>query len=440
MTRPVPSTGTIRLPAPLESQLIRPEDPSYSRWRSTYTRTFRPGGVLIPEDAATVAHALSAVQDESYPLSIRSGGHGMAGRSSNNGGLVIDLSQLNGIEVLNRDRPLVRIGAGARWGTVAQRLATEGWAISSGDHGNVGLGGLATGGGVGWLARSYGLTIDNIVAADLVTVDGRQLHVSADQEPEIFWALRGAGAGLGAVVSFDIEAMPLEQVGIARLGYRVDSDGRTLSAWASALAESPRELSAMAMLMAHGDDLILDVTAVIGPGSEPMIREALDPLLGAGPTHANAQLAPYSALVSSAHEHPNIGQQQVTSTTAVLPPVDEETARALVQTAMSAQRPALQFRSLDAAVTDPDSSDTAFAHRAHQLLVVGMTGGADADEALATAWQPLAAHSEGAYPGFESRLDPAAFARAYPGQTGERVQRAWEHLDPQGRLRPMPPK
>ncbi|SNT63158.1 FAD/FMN-containing dehydrogenase [Asanoa hainanensis] len=427
----------LRLPDHLERFLIEPDDPAYARVSSTYTTKARPAGVLFPRGDQDIADALAAVADTSLPLSIRSGGHGLSGRSTNDGGLVIDLSQLDQIEVVDRDRHLVRIGPGARWGTVAERLATEGLVISSGDHGNVGVGGSATGGGVGWLARGYGLTIDHVRAAELITVDGRRLRVTDTTEGDLFWALRGAGAGIGVITAYEIEAMPLTGVGVAGLTYLVEPHGQTLAAWAAALSRSPRELSAMANLMMQGDNLVLSVTAVVASSHEDVIRDALAPLLAAGPVHAQTQVVPYDALVSPAHQHANVGQQAATATSAALRELDEDAARALARAARSRHRPLIQFRSLDGAVRDVDPDATAFHHRSHQFLVAGVVFGSHRDAALADAWGPVAALADGAYPGFESRGDADSFRRAYPGQTGQRVSATWQRMDPRGLIRPI---
>lgn len=159
-------------PPELRNRIVLPGDDRYRLLRSTYTTVASPAAVLLPETTAQVVTALRHAREQDLPLSVRSGGHGLSGRSSNDGGLVIDLSAMNRVKVLDRARRLVRVEAGARWAHVARALAPYGLAISSGDHGNVGAGGLATGGGIGWLARHYGLTIDHIRAAEVVLADG----------------------------------------------------------------------------------------------------------------------------------------------------------------------------------------------------------------------------------------------------------------------------
>jgi FAD/FMN-containing dehydrogenase len=124
---------------------------------------------------------------------VRSGGHGLSGLATNDGGLVLDLAHFNAVEVLDAAQGRVRIGAGATWGDAANALGEHGLAISSGDTKTVGVGGLTLGGGVGWMVRKYGLTIDNLEAAEIITANGETLHVSANEHPDLFWAIRGGG-------------------------------------------------------------------------------------------------------------------------------------------------------------------------------------------------------------------------------------------------------
>ncbi|SER33724.1 FAD binding domain-containing protein [Lentzea xinjiangensis] len=134
---------------------VTPADDAYRLLRSTYTTRHSPAEILLPGTAAEVSEAVMYAAATDLPVSVRSGGHGLSGTSSNDGGMVVDLSRMNAVTVLDRDTRLVRVGAGARWAEVASALAPYELAISSGDHGNVGVGGLATAGGLGWLVRIY---------------------------------------------------------------------------------------------------------------------------------------------------------------------------------------------------------------------------------------------------------------------------------------------
>lgn len=161
------------MPPSLADAAVKPGDPGYSRLASTYFRGGAPAIVLLPRTVQEVVAAVELARRHLHlPLSIRSGGHGLSGRSTNDGGIVVDLRHLNGIEVLEPTRRLVRLGPGARWKDVALALQPQGWALSSGDSGGVGVGGLATSGGIGLLAREHGLTIDRLVGAQVVLADG----------------------------------------------------------------------------------------------------------------------------------------------------------------------------------------------------------------------------------------------------------------------------
>src|ERR1700754_1361852 len=133
------------LPPSLRTTAVKPGDEEYPRLRSSFWRTGSPHLVLVPENVDEVRKALAFARGQDVPIAIRSGGHGISGRSTNDGGIVIDLRNLNAIEV---DGTTLRVGPGARWGHVARTLAEHGLAMSSGDYGDVGVGGLATAGGI----------------------------------------------------------------------------------------------------------------------------------------------------------------------------------------------------------------------------------------------------------------------------------------------------
>src|SRR5690606_19274175 len=204
------------LPATLAETAVEPGDVRYAAVRSTYMRGGAPGLVLRPRTTAEVADAVAyAGRHRHLPLGIRSGGHGISGRSTNDGGLVIDLGRLNEITVLDEAGRLVRLGPGARWRDVAAALQPHGWALSSGDYGGVGVGGLATAGGIGFLSRSHGLTIDHLTAVEMVLADGSVVRATETEHPELFWAARGAGANFGIAVAFEFVVDEVDQVGWA---------------------------------------------------------------------------------------------------------------------------------------------------------------------------------------------------------------------------------
>jgi hypothetical protein len=421
------------IPDRLTGKMIGPEHPRYPVLRSTYVAVASPAAIAVVEDELDIAAALELARSNEWQVSVRSGGHGLSGRSSNNGGLVIDLSALNDVDVIDPDRRLVRVGAGARWGTVAETLAAHGFVISSGDHGNVGVGGLATSAGIGWLARSYGLTIDHVRAASVVLSDGTALRADED----LLWTIRGAGGGAGIVTSFEIEATDLKHVGVAQIAYEVDRDGVLLQQWAETMQDAPRRLTTSGMVVPYGDAAALVLTAVVADADPDAIRSALAPLIALRPLQADAQVVPYTELVSRRHQHPNVGQQRMVSSSALFTELTPDAARALMDAVLDRAGMFLQLRSLGGAINDVDEDATAYAHRRHQVLANGAIPQSRRHE-LRALWQPVIEHSEGTYVNFESDLTAEVFDRAYPGDTGARVLKAWHSYDPDAILRLFP--
>lgn len=423
-------------PSALAGRAVWPADHGYRSLRSTYTHVKSPAVVLRPRDDDEVAAAIRYAAASSAVVSVRSGGHGLSGQSSNDGGIVIDLGDMRDIEVIDRDAGIVRVQAGARWGQVADRLAREGLAISSGDHGNVGVGGLATAGGVGWLTRSFGLTIDRVQAATVVLVDGTIVRADPANEPELFWAVRGAGDAVGIVTEFEIRADRLGLIGIGQVILEVDRDGRGLQQWSEALADAPRDLTTNGILGGGGDQFVLQLTTVVASDDEQVIRERIAPLLEIGTRSLGAQvsIAPYTALVNTGQLHANHGQQPSNTTNALLPRLDAQRARLLMDVVAHPAAPLVQLRSLGGATHDLAADATAWAHRDSEVLAVLSTFPPDRGSHLDAAFAPLLALRPGSYRNFESRPDDATFGRAFPGATGERVLALRDRFDPDGVL------
>ena len=178
-----------------------------------------PAYVLRPKSVGDVQAAVRFAAGAGLALSVRGGGHGFPGFGTNDGGVVIDLSKLATVEIIDDERHLVRIGGGATWGQVAAALAPHGLAISSGDTRSVGVGGLTLTGGIGWKVRKYGLALDNVVAAEVVTADGEVVRASAEENPELFWAIRGGGGNFGIVTAFEFAAHPTTDVFFGKIAF-----------------------------------------------------------------------------------------------------------------------------------------------------------------------------------------------------------------------------
>ncbi len=197
----------------LRGELIEPTDPRYDESRKVYNAMIdrKPRLIARCADVADVIAAIHFGHQQDLRVSIRSGGHNAGGLGVCDDGLVIDLSLIKYVHVDSAART-VRVGAGCTWGDVDHATHAFGLAVPSGIISTTGVGGLTLGGGMGHLTRQYGLTIDNLLAADVVLADGRCVVASADENSDLFWAIRGGGGNFGVVTSFLFQAHPVQMV------------------------------------------------------------------------------------------------------------------------------------------------------------------------------------------------------------------------------------
>ncbi len=225
-------------------QLIGPDDADYEEARQVYNAMIdrRPALIARCADAGDVARAVSFAREHGLLLAVRGGGHNGAGLGTCDEGVVIDLSRLKSVEV---DAPArtVRVGGGCVWNEVDNATAAHGLATPSGIISTTGVGGLTLGGGIGHLTRKCGLTIDNLLEADVVLASGDQVRASADENPDLYWAIRGGGGNFGVVTSF---LFRLHEVGTIFGGptfWPVEVAGEVLSAYRDFLPTAPRDLN-----------------------------------------------------------------------------------------------------------------------------------------------------------------------------------------------------
>jgi FAD/FMN-containing dehydrogenase len=224
----------------VRATVITADDPDYDQARAVHNGMFdrRPKAVIRAEQVADVIGAVNFARDGGLDLSVRGGGHSAPGFGTNDGGVVIDLSPMRHVQVDPRRRT-ARAGGGATWGdfnyaTHAYGLATTGGIIST-----TGVGGLTLGGGIGYLARGHGLTIDNLISAEVVTADGQVRMASKDDNADLFWALRGGGGNFGVVTSFEFQLHPVAQVYAGIFLYELDSAGDVLRFFREFIPEAP---------------------------------------------------------------------------------------------------------------------------------------------------------------------------------------------------------
>jgi FAD/FMN-containing dehydrogenase len=226
--------------------IIEPGDAEYERASRSVLVAGTPTYVLRPASIGDVQAGVRFAADTGLPLSVRGGGHGFSGFGTNDDGIVIDLSRLSDVEVVDEERHLVRIGGGATWGQVMDALAPLGLAISSGDTRSVGVGGLTLSGGIGWKVRKYGLALDQLVAAEVVTAGGDVLRASADEHAELFWAIRGGGGNVGIVTVLEFAAHATTDVFHGRIVFPASEAAAVLQGWAEYVRRAPEELTLLA--------------------------------------------------------------------------------------------------------------------------------------------------------------------------------------------------
>ncbi|TBN56514.1 LLM class flavin-dependent oxidoreductase [Glaciihabitans arcticus] len=413
------------IPESLRAGAVEPGDFGFARVKSNYMRGGNPGIVLRPSSTAEVVEALEyARRHPSHALGIRSGGHGISGRSTNDGGIVIDLKKLNGIEVIG-DR-LVRVGAGARWTDVANALEPHGWALSSGDYGGVGVGGLATAGGIGWLVREHGLTIDHLRAVEVVLADGTVTRASEDENPDLFWAMRGAGGNFGVATSFEFEVDEVGLVAFAQLAFQLDDTAEFLESWGALVQGSPRDLTSF--LMMGGASNIAQVLTLVDSSDPDTVLERLQPMAELAPlVQQSVQMQSYASVMANVQGGPHRGQGEPLSRSGLIERFDSGVARAAGELIASGASHFFSVRSMGGAVADVAPDATAFAHRSAGFSVVAL--GSNAAQ-LDAAWAPLREHFLGSYLSFETGQTAEDLASAFPPATLARLRSLKERYDP----------
>jgi alkanesulfonate monooxygenase SsuD/methylene tetrahydromethanopterin reductase-like flavin-dependent oxidoreductase (luciferase family) len=416
------------LPPALSETAVEPGDKAYRKVRSTYMRSGAPGLVLRPGTAAEVAEALAFARRQDVPLAVRSGGHGISGRSTNDGGIVIDLARLDGVTVTGTQ---ARVGPGASWGHVAEALAPHGLAMSSGDFGDVGVGGLATAGGIGFLSRKFGLTIDHVTAAELVLADGRSVRADAGENPDLFWAVRGAGGNFGIVTALELDAYPVGDVVFAQMLYDASDASALLERWGKLVEAAPRELTSFLYLFAgqRGAPPTAQAITVWAGDDTAAAVEALTPLLSAAPVlRQQAQLLPYPAIVapSDAAHYGGQAEPLISNGLAVhlTPDLNEGIADGLYR----GVTPWIAIRAVGGAVNDVDPDATAYAHR-HQNFNVSAVGWNA--ERFRGHWDELRRHLDGLYLSFETDQRPRRLDDAFPGGALARLRELKAAYDPE---------
>ncbi|MGY2701133.1 LLM class flavin-dependent oxidoreductase [Nocardioides sp. HB32] len=420
-----PGIAYNEVPEELAGTAVEPGDAAFGKVRSTYLRGGDPGLVLRPRTVAEVASAVGFAREHMHlPLGIRSGGHGISGRSTNDGGLVIDVGGLDDITVLDEAARLVRIGAGARWRDVARALQPHGWALSSGDYGGVGVGGLATAGGIGFLSRKHGLTIDHLRAVDMVLADGTVVRASATENTELFWAARGAGANFGVAVAFEFVVDEVDEVGWAQLAFQAPDPAAYLEAFGRVVADTPRETTPF-LILGQG---VAQLMAMVDSSDPEVIVSQLQPFAEIAPlVQQQVVIAPYAAVMNMFPETAHNGRGEPVSRSAFTREITPGFASASADLIRSGASHWYQIRTVGGAVADIAPDATAYTHRDAKFALAVMGSNA---QRLDRWFEPVRRHASGLYLSFESDRHPDRIADAFPPATLDRLRRLKAKLDP----------
>jgi FAD/FMN-containing dehydrogenase len=351
-------------------------DLGYDRARAIWNGRIdgRPKAIARCVAAADVITAVNFAREHGLLLSIKSGGHSYAGKSTCNDSLMIDLSQMNDVQIDERARTAV-VGPGATWGAFDERAQAFGLATTGGTVSSVGVGGLALGGGSGYLARKYGLTVDNLIAADIVTADGRLVHASQQENPDLFWGLRGGGGNFGVVTSL---AFQLHEVGPTVLAGQIifsfQDALEVLQFYRTFMSTAPDEVQCYAFLLRvpplpefpaqHHGKVALDLV-VCCAGSLTEGKAVLQPLRDLGkPILDTVQPMPYTALQQAFDGGLPKGQRYY-SKAVYLPELSDELITVVLQHAetLRGTYTTAYFSAESGAASRPDSAATAFPHR-----------------------------------------------------------------------------
>jgi FAD/FMN-containing dehydrogenase len=444
-------TSVADLRARLRGELIQPGDREYERARAIHDAAFDRRPVLIVRcaGAADVSATIGFARARGLPLAVRGGGHSVAGHSACDEGVVIDLSSMKGI-VIDPVHRVARIEPGLTWGEVAEALQPHGLALTSGDTSSVGVGGLVLGGGIGWMARAYGLTIDRLRAVDLVTAEGHFLRASATEHAELFWGLRGGGGNFGVATAFEFDLHAGGMVFGGAVFYDASEAAKmadVLRAYARIATAAPDELTTIAFIMPappvpfippdrHGAPVVIIAVCYVGDPAEG--ARVVAPLRELGAPIADViGPMPYPAMFALTAEAAVPGHQ-VHLRSLFLPELDEGALKTVVDQTHAVMSPGtiVQVRVLGGALGRVPMDATAFAHRDKHVWITAMhQGPADADPSelrgrTEQVWRALQPYSAGAYANFLGDEGESRIREAYPPATYARLAAIKARYDP----------
>jgi FAD/FMN-containing dehydrogenase len=277
----------------VKGQIVLPDDPNYNEVREIWNAMIdrRPAVIVQCAEADDVPHAISYARENGLEISIRGGGHNIAGSSLCDNGVVIDFSNMTTVRV-DAQKRRAYVEPGATLGDFDKAVQAHGLATAVGINSTTGIAGLTLGGGFGWLTRKYGMTIDNLVSAEMLMTDGRKIQVSEDENTDLFWAIRGGGGNFGVITQFEFALYPVgPEILAGLLVFPIDQAKQVLEKYREFVKSAPEELNIWVILRkapplpflpenVHGKEVI--VLAIFYAGNIAEGKELINPMRGFG--------------------------------------------------------------------------------------------------------------------------------------------------------------
>jgi FAD/FMN-containing dehydrogenase len=433
-----------QLPRDLEGQALIPEDAAYDHARTVFAAHVdrRPALIARVAGPGDIARLIAYARETGSELAVRGGGHSPAGHGVSDGGIVVDLSALRRFELDAAGRT-AWAGAGLTAGAFTVAAGEHGLATGFGDSGSVGIGGITLAGGIGFLVRKHGLTIDDLLAAEIVTADGRLRRVDAQTEPELFWALRGGGGNFGVVTRLKYRLHPIDTVvgGLLVL----PATPEVIAGFVAQAEAAPDELSTIANVMAapplpflpeevHGSHVMM--VRMVYAGDVEAGRRAVEPF--------RALAEPIADLLRPMRYpemFPVEGRQGIVAVTRTMftGGVGTRQAEMILERIgeSSATMAACEIRVLGGAMARVPAGVTAFAHRQSRIMInaAAIYDPSSSERSEHAAWArglsgELADSTAGAYAGFLADEGEERVRAAYPGATFERLAAVKATYDP----------
>ena len=442
---PIPTSVSIEeLRSAFQGTVIAPGDVEYDKARSAFYGGIdnHPSVIIRPRNADEVSRVVTLARETGMDLSICSGGHSAVGYGIADGGIMLNLSDMRDLQI-NVEDHTAWAEAGLTAGEFTTAAAAHGLATGFGDTGSVGIGGITLGGGVGYLVRKYGLTIDDLLAAEVVTADGQILFVDAEHHPDLFWAIRGGGGNFGVVTRFQFRLHEIGQIFGGMLF--LPATPETVSSFIALAEAAPEELSAIANVMGappmpfipvdqHGKLLIMAMLVYIGDAGTG--EDVIAPFRAIAPPIAD-MIKPmqYSEIYPPEDEsyHPVAAAR-----TMFVDSIDRSVAEMILDrlSNSTAMMKVAQLRVLGGAMARIPVDATAFAHRTSKIMVnLAALYQQPEEKAIHDAWvsdfaAALEQSDHGAYVNFLGDEGMDRIRAAYPGPTWDRLVAVKTRYDP----------